>query len=170
MLDDESLKKNFRKLQTHVHPDKFGLKTDKEKVLSEQHSSYLNQAYKTLNNPRDRARYLLRLLTEGKTIITSMHIILILTSKCSLENTDETTTPDFAAEMFEFIEELEAEENIKKLEQKQEHIDNEVEQLLIQIENSFEKEETEKAKELLTRLRYFDRAKKILDKKLGAQE
>ncbi|CAD5225150.1 unnamed protein product [Bursaphelenchus xylophilus] len=148
-VDDKELKDYFRKLQSHVHPDKFGTASDKEKQISEQHSSYLNQAYKTLSSPRERAKYLLKLLTE--------------------ENSDDTTTPDFAAEMFEFIEEIEAEEDEKKLRKHSDHVDSEIEQLLIQIENAFDKNEPLTARALLTRLRYFDRAKNILVNKLGVE-
>lgn len=83
------------------------------------------------------------------------------------EDQDETTTPDQAAEMFEFIEELEAERDARRLRQKRDHVEAEAESLLIQVENAFDKEDLVKARELLTRLRYFDRAADILRTKLG---
>lgn len=49
-----------------VHPDKFGKSSPKEKELSESHSSFLNQAYKTLIDPRARGHYILKLENKGK--------------------------------------------------------------------------------------------------------
>jgi molecular chaperone HscB len=63
-LDEEELKNKFHKIQSTVHPDKFGGKDENERNLSEKHSSYLNEAYKTLKSPRQRAKYLLELITE----------------------------------------------------------------------------------------------------------
>ncbi|CAD5218940.1 unnamed protein product [Bursaphelenchus okinawaensis] len=145
-VDNVDLKKSFREMQSNVHPDKFGTATDKEKQISEQHSSYLNQAYKTLKSPRERAKYLLRLLSK---------------------ETKDETTPDFAAEMFEFIETVEDETDEKVLRKHSEHVDTEIEQLLIKIENAFDKNDPKTARTLLTRLRYYDRAKNILVNKLG---
>jgi molecular chaperone HscB len=65
-LDETTLKNKFHSIQSNVHPDKFSGKEANEKDLSEKHSSYLNQAYKTLKNPRSRAVYLLELLTGGR--------------------------------------------------------------------------------------------------------
>ena len=57
----ESLAATFKVLQSQVHPDRFANAPDAEKRLSVQHSSYINQAYQTLRNPLQRAKYLLQL-------------------------------------------------------------------------------------------------------------
>jgi molecular chaperone HscB len=68
-VDNTELQKKFHKIQSYVHPDKFGGKGSEEKQYSEQHSSYLNQAYKTLKEPHARAVYLLELLTKSESFI-----------------------------------------------------------------------------------------------------
>ena len=65
VIDQEGLKKKFRTLQSVVHPDKFGLRTEDEKKYADIHSSFANQAYKTLTNPKTRAVYMLELSNTG---------------------------------------------------------------------------------------------------------
>lgn len=57
----ESLAQSYRQLQHQVHPDKFSTATATEKRLSVQQSSWINQAYQTLRDPLERAKYLLSL-------------------------------------------------------------------------------------------------------------
>lgn len=58
-VNEKELKTNLMQLQSKVHPDRFGYKSDEEKVLSDKHSALLNDAYKTISNPILRAEYLL---------------------------------------------------------------------------------------------------------------
>lgn len=64
-IDQKSLKDKFRQIQTQVHPDKYGLSTDNEKKLADIHSSFANQAFKTLTDKKSRAIYILELTHTG---------------------------------------------------------------------------------------------------------
>jgi molecular chaperone HscB len=48
-------------LQSEVHPDRFAGGTDAEKRLALQASARVNEAYRALKNPVQRAQYLLRM-------------------------------------------------------------------------------------------------------------
>ena len=52
---------NYRKLQAEVHPDKFVNASPAERMQSIQMATLANEAYQTLRQPTDRARYLLQL-------------------------------------------------------------------------------------------------------------
>ncbi|HYM33721.1 MAG TPA: Fe-S protein assembly co-chaperone HscB [Candidatus Cybelea sp.] len=58
------LERQYFGLQRYFHPDRFASKTAKERALSLQHATSLNEAYETLKNPLRRAEYLLTL--KGK--------------------------------------------------------------------------------------------------------
>lgn len=60
-LDNTALEQRYRDLQAQVHPDKFAHLSEAEKRLSMQWTTRVNEAYQTLRNPLNRARYLLSL-------------------------------------------------------------------------------------------------------------
>jgi molecular chaperone HscB len=60
-IDPAALDARFRALQADVHPDRFGAGTDAERRLAHQSSARVNEAYRTLKDPAERARYLLSL-------------------------------------------------------------------------------------------------------------
>jgi len=60
-LDTEKLEQAYRDLQTEIHPDRFAHAGEAEQRLAVQWSTRVNEAYKTLRNPFERARYLLEL-------------------------------------------------------------------------------------------------------------
>jgi molecular chaperone HscB len=51
----------YRSLQSQVHPDRFAGGTDVERRLALQSSARVNEAYRALKDPVQRAQYLLRL-------------------------------------------------------------------------------------------------------------
>jgi len=57
----DTLAERFKALQSQVHPDRYANASSAEKRLSVQRSSVINQAYQTLRNPLERAKYLLQL-------------------------------------------------------------------------------------------------------------
>lgn len=63
LLDQPKLKREMRRLQTMLHPDKFVTKDRDSQNKSEQLSALINEAYSTLKNPYKRAKYLLTLMT-----------------------------------------------------------------------------------------------------------
>jgi molecular chaperone HscB len=60
-FDSAELDAAYRRLQTEVHPDRFASAGDEERRLALQSSSRVNEAYRALRNPVERASYLLSL-------------------------------------------------------------------------------------------------------------
>ncbi len=61
-LDIAALEQRFRDVQAQVHPDKHAHAGEADKRLAMQWATRINEAYQTLKNPLNRARYLLQLL------------------------------------------------------------------------------------------------------------
>jgi len=60
-VDASALDAAYRALQTEVHPDRFAAAPDADKRLALQASARVNEAYRALKDPVQRAQYLLRL-------------------------------------------------------------------------------------------------------------
>ena len=60
-LDAAALERAYRDLQGRVHPDRFASASEAERRVAMQWAARANEAYRTLRNPVDRARYLLGL-------------------------------------------------------------------------------------------------------------
>lgn len=60
-MDTTALEQAYRRLQGDVHPDRFAGGSDQDKRLALQSSARVNEAYRTLREPVERARYLLSL-------------------------------------------------------------------------------------------------------------
>jgi molecular chaperone HscB len=60
-IEGDALDAAYRKLQSEVHPDRFAGASDAEKRLALQASARVNEAYRALKNPVQRAQYLLSL-------------------------------------------------------------------------------------------------------------
>ena len=60
-IDAARLEAAYRALQSRVHPDRFAAASDAEKRVALQWAARANEAYRTLRDPVDRARYLLAL-------------------------------------------------------------------------------------------------------------
>ncbi|MBL4692582.1 MAG: Fe-S protein assembly co-chaperone HscB [Magnetovibrio sp.] len=61
-VDVAALDQLYFDLQRQLHPDSFATKTVKEKALSQQQATALNDAYETLKDPLHRADYMVHLL------------------------------------------------------------------------------------------------------------
>ena len=62
-VDTALLADRYRALQHALHPDRYAVAGDREKRLSMQASIRVNEAFQTLKDPLERARYLLSLHT-----------------------------------------------------------------------------------------------------------
>ena len=60
-LDQEVLEKAYREIQSRVHPDRFAHAGDAERRASLQWTTRVNEAYRTLKDPVQRASHLLAL-------------------------------------------------------------------------------------------------------------
>jgi molecular chaperone HscB len=60
-IDADALDRAYRSLQSDVHPDQFASASDAERRRAMQASTRVNEAYRTLKDPVERARYLISL-------------------------------------------------------------------------------------------------------------
>jgi len=60
-VDPDALDAAYRKLQSEVHPDRFAGASDADKRLALQASARVNEAYRVLRDPVQRAQYVLSL-------------------------------------------------------------------------------------------------------------
>jgi len=60
-LDKQLLEKAYRDIQSQVHPDRFARSGDAERRASVEQTTRVNEAYRTLRNPVQRAKHLLEL-------------------------------------------------------------------------------------------------------------
>jgi len=60
-LSRESLEHAYRDIQAEIHPDRFAHAGEAEQRLAMQWTARVNEAYQTLRQPLERARYLLEL-------------------------------------------------------------------------------------------------------------
>lgn len=89
-LDVDALEARYRELQRAVHPDKFVNASDREKRISMQQTTFINEAYQSLKDPVERGQYML--LLEG----------------CPIETENRTTKDmEFLVEQMELRETLE---------------------------------------------------------------
>jgi molecular chaperone HscB len=60
-LDKEALEKAYREIQSQVHPDRFAHAGDAERRASLQWTTRVNEAYRVLKSPVQRAKHILEL-------------------------------------------------------------------------------------------------------------
>lgn len=61
-IEMEDLERQYFGFQRRLHPDRFATRGARERALSQQQATSLNEAYETLKDPLRRAAYLLRLM------------------------------------------------------------------------------------------------------------
>ena len=109
-INDDQLDKNFRNIQFMAHPDKFATKNNTESEISQEVSSNVNIAYKTLKNPVNRAAYLLNIMfdkPQTQTIQNNDLIMKIFTLREQVENTsNKSELNSLANQIKESIESL----------------------------------------------------------------
>lgn len=60
-LDESDLQQKYFGLQRDLHPDRFARRSERERAISMQQSTSINEAFETLKDPLRRAEYLLKL-------------------------------------------------------------------------------------------------------------
>jgi molecular chaperone HscB len=60
-LETDALERSYREIQSKVHPDRFAHAGDAERRASLQWTTRVNEAYRTLKDPVQRAKHLLEL-------------------------------------------------------------------------------------------------------------
>jgi molecular chaperone HscB len=100
-VDLANLDRRYFDLQRQLHPDRFARRTAREKAVSQQQAATLNEAYETLRNPLQRARYLAQrrgvdLPEEGRTIDDAELLMEAMEKREALAN---AATPDAVAHL-----------------------------------------------------------------------
>lgn len=101
-IDLATLEKNYRAIQSAAHPDFFVTASASDKLQSMQTATLANEAYRSLKNPANRAKYLLELqginaVAESNTTMSAEFLIQQM-------------------EWREYLEDSKAKKNIKALE------------------------------------------------------
>lgn len=137
-VDTVKLQHRYQQLQRLVHPDFFSQRSQNEKDFSEKHSTLVNEAYKTLLAPLSRGLYLLKL--RGTEIP---------------EGTDYEMDSQFLTEIMEINEKLAEAQGEIAMKEIESIVRAKQKELTDDVSRAFERDNFEKAKELLTKMRYF---------------
>jgi molecular chaperone HscB len=115
-LDLDHLDRAYRDIQAEVHPDRFAHAGDAERRASMQMTTQVNEAYRTLKSPVQRAKYLLELngVDVGFETNTAM-------------------PPEFLMEQMELRERLEEARDAKTLDGLQKELTEEKKKIQVQI-------------------------------------
>lgn len=104
-IDISSLSERYQDLQRSVHPDKFTNATDRERRLSMQQASIINEAYQALKDPLKRAQYLLSLnnidtRSESNTVMDTAFLMRQMELREALDDIMDTSDPLASLETF----------------------------------------------------------------------
>ncbi|MCK6546861.1 Fe-S protein assembly co-chaperone HscB [Myxococcota bacterium] len=94
-LDPKVLDQAFRDVSRNVHPDRFGQASPIERKLALEHTTRVNEAYRTLKDAMKRGEYLMRL--EGVDVAAEEHRVenkLLLMEMLELQEEVEDAKPD----------------------------------------------------------------------------
>ncbi|XP_058549132.1 iron-sulfur cluster co-chaperone protein HscB isoform X1 [Neofelis nebulosa] len=137
-VDTAKLQNRYQQLQRLVHPDFFSQRSQTEKDFSEKHATLVNDAYKTLLAPLSRGLYLLKL-----------HGVEIA------EGTDYAMDQQFLMEIMEINEKLAEAQSEAAMKEIESIVRAKQKELSDNVSKAFEQDDFEKAKEILTKMRYF---------------
>ena len=142
-IDAENLEQTYRALAARFHPDKFASASAFEQKQAVMMSSTINDAYRTLKNPIDRAAYLLK--TLGIDADAPEHT---------------SFAPDFLIQQMEWREtlmEARAESDLKTLENLNDEIRAEQEKLFSDLKQSFARQDYDTAAQQVRQGRFLDK-------------
>lgn len=146
-LDGARLDAAYREIQARVHPDRYAQAGDAERRASMQMTTRVNEAYRTLKSPVQRAKYLLAL--NGVDVAFE---------------TDTSMPEDFLVQQMELRERLEDAKDAAALEALSLHLNGERQTLEKQIEQRIDSaRDFAGAKPLVRKLMFFDRLREEID-------
>lgn len=149
---------NQQNLQAKFHPDRFVNASDREKRLSVQQASWVNEAYQTLASPVKRARYMLEV--------------------SGLDMKDESQTTSDIEFLMEQIELREQMEDVRDKEDPLEECDNIIKHLKIRLKeisddfsNKFDAGDLEIAKLVSRKMQFIQRIlEQVMDLQFQLEE
>lgn len=143
-IDLAALENRYRKIQSESHPDRFVTASPSEKLQSMQTATLANEAYLTLKNPANRAKYLLEL--QG------IHAIA---------ETNTSMSADFLMQQMEWrelMEDAKTEKDIAALENLFEQMQKEAKNLQLMLNDFFDvKKDYSAATETTRKLVFIDK-------------
>jgi molecular chaperone HscB len=138
-LDAAQIEKQYFGLQRYFHPDRFATKSSRERALSLQHATNLNQAYEVLKEPLERAEYLLGL--RGRAVDREATI----------------SDPKLLMEAMEWREELEDAGDAAAVDAIVKRATAVFDAKVAAVTSAFAADDLDAAAKLATQLRYFDK-------------
>jgi molecular chaperone HscB len=138
-IDVAVLEQSYFRMQRLLHPDRFATRTPKEKTLSQQQATSLNDAYETLKDPLERAVYLAHL--KGLDVLK--------------EGCNTLTDPVILMEAMEMREALDAAETAQDLSAMTKHTQGEIADCEGELSAAFAADDLDQAAALITRLKYL---------------
>jgi molecular chaperone HscB len=139
ILEPALLDERYFERQRLLHPDRFATRTPRERVLSQQQATALNEAYETLKDPLRRADYILFLRRHAAN-----------PDGCNLVN-----DPALLMEALEMREELAEAGSQQEIAAFEERTTREVEACIADVAEAFAVDDLEAASRLATRLKYL---------------
>jgi len=140
-VDVAGLGRLYFDLQRQLHPDRFATKAPKERALSQQQATALNDAYETLKDPLKRADYLVHILGVN-----------VLPEGCNL-----VRDQSILIEAMEMREKLAMADTMDALNAIQRETKAEIDDVLTGLSLAFRGDDIEGACQLTTRLKYLDK-------------
>ena len=140
-VDEGALDRRYFDLQRALHPDRFATKSAKERALSQQQATSLNDAYETLKNPLKRADYLMHMKGTD-----------VLPEGCNLVNDQE-----LLMEAMEMREALMMAETAEEVDEVARRALTDINDCIAALGEAFDENDLETACRLTTRLKYLDK-------------
>jgi molecular chaperone HscB len=138
-VDVDALEQEYFSLQRQLHPDRFATRTARERALSQQQATALNEAYETLKDPLRRADYLIHLRGTD-----------VLPEGCNLVNDQELLME--AMELREALAEADTPDEVRALAHR---AGDDIKECVDEMTKAFEVDDFESACRLSTRLKYL---------------
>ena len=146
-LESEALDRSYREIQSRVHPDRFAHAGDAERRASLQWTTRVNEAYRTLKDPVQRAKHLLEL--HGVDVAFE---------------TNTAMPGDFLAQQMELRESLEEAKNAAALDELRKNLRAESRSLEKAIAEAIDaKKDYAAAAGLVRKLQFFDKLDAEID-------
>jgi molecular chaperone HscB len=146
-IEGEALERSYREIQSKVHPDRFAHAGDAERRASLQWTTRVNEAYRTLKDPVQRAKHLLEL--HGVDVAFE---------------TNTAMPPEFLMQQMELRESLEEAKTPASLDEMRKRLRQDKAQLQNQIAEALDtKKDYAGAAGLVRKLQFLDRLDEEID-------
>ena len=146
-IEGEALERSYREIQSKVHPDRFAHAGDAERRASLQWTTRVNEAYRTLKDPVQRARHILEL--HGVDVAFE---------------TNTAMPPEFLVQQMELRESLEQAKTPASLDEMRKRLRQDKAQLQQQIGDAIDsKKDYGAAAGLVRKLQFLDRLDEEID-------